>query len=71
MGDIPMSRINRILDAVNRRYPKEAINLRNEEEEMYYDRFWAEAEELAAKYGDWPVFEMGEIDYDDPLLDIY
>lgn len=70
-ADIPTSRINRIIDAVNRRYPKEAVGIQPGIEERYYDSFWSDAEALADKYGEWPVFAMCEIEYDDPVLDIY
>ena len=71
LPDIPTSRINRMIDAVNRRYPKEAYKDITPEEEAWYDSVWKSAEEHAARYGEWPVFEMGEIEYDDPILDIY
>ncbi len=69
--EIRSSRINQIIDAVNRRYPKEAIGVKEGKEEEYYESFWAEAEEIAAKYGFWPTFDMCEIESDDPCLDIY
>lgn len=71
MAEIPTSRVNQIIDAVNRRYPKEAIGVEPGEEESRYDSFWAEAEAHAERYGFWPTFEMGEIESDDPVLDIY
>ena len=71
LGDLPTSRINRIIDAVNRRYPKEAIGVRPGVEEDWYNAILKNAEDHLAKYGEWPVFEMGEIEYDDPVLDIY
>ena len=69
--DMPTSRINRIIDAVNRRYPKEAIGIEPGQEERLYASFWSEAETIAAKYGEWPTFALGEIESDDPILDIY
>ena len=71
MSDIPTSRLNQITDAVNRRYPKEAVGVEPGAEERHYDALWAEAEEHASRYGFWPTFEMGEIESDDPVLDIY
>lgn len=71
LGDLPTSRINRILVAVNRKVPKGEADLRSEQERECYDGFWEEAEEHLARYGFWPTFEMGEIEYDDPVLDIY
>lgn len=65
------SRLNEITDAVNRKAPKDKAGLKEEFEEIYYDRLWKEAEAHEKKYGFWPVFEMEEIDTDDPVLDIY
>ena len=42
-----------------------------EVEERYYAGLIRQAEDHVKEYGNWPVFEMGEIDYDDPVLDIY
>jgi len=39
--------------------------------EKFYENLMREANEHLEKYGSWPVFEMGEIEYDDPVLDIY
>ena len=65
------SRKNDIIDAVNRKVPKENAGLKLDVEKMFYDRLWAEAEAHQKKYGDWPVFEICEIESDDPRLDIY
>lgn len=71
MPDIPTSRANAMADAVNRRISKEEAGIRSDGEAVWYDALWAEAEAHNAKYGFWPVFEMGEIESDDPVLDIY
>ena len=65
------SRKNDIIDAVNRKVPKDKAGLKSDVEKMFYDNLWAEAEALQKKYGDWPVFDMYEIESDDPRLDIY
>ena len=71
MPDIPTSKINRIIDAVNRRYPKEALGTLTADEDVWFDAILGNALEHQERYGCWPTFDMGEIEYDDPLLDIY
>lgn len=71
LPDIRTSRINVMIDAVNRRIPKSRADIRSKDEEMWYDAVWADAEQHQAECGFWPVYEMGEIEYDDPILDIY
>ena len=71
LPDLPTSRINRIIDAVNRRYPKEALGKLTDDESVWFDAILKDALKHQEKYGEWPVFEMGEIEYDDPVLDIY
>lgn len=62
---------NMVLRLVNMKIPKaEVENLTKEEAELY-DSSWAEAEAHEKKYGEWPVFEMVEIEWEDPALDIY
>lgn len=63
-------RSNRIADAVNRKIPMEEAGLQNEVERRYYKEVWREAEAHQEKYGDWPVFEMDEIEWED-VPDIY
>ena len=65
------SRKNDIIHAVNSKTPKEKAGLKNAEEREYFDTLMKEAEEHEGKYGFWPTFEMGEMEYDDPRLDIY
>ena len=65
------SRQNEIIYQVNCRVPKEEIGLKNEEEEKFYNSLIKQAEEVKSKWGEYPVFEMGEIESDDPKLDIY
>lgn len=71
LGKIPMTRLNEITRAINWKTPRAEVKLKTEVEEMFFDRTWKDAEEHEKKYGTWPTFEMGEIDYDDPVLDIY
>ena len=65
------SRLNQITAAVNKKVTKKAAGLHGEFEEMYFDRLMAEAKNHEKKYGKWPVFEMGEIESEDPVLNIY
>lgn len=65
------SRKNEIIRAVNIKASKEEIELKGEAEEKFYDELVAEAKEHEKKWGEWPVFEMCEIESDDPCLDIY
>ena len=71
LAKIPMTRLNEITRAINGKTPKEDAGLKTEVEKMFFDRGWKEAEDHEKKYGTWPTFEMGEIEYDDPVLDIY
>lgn len=71
LAKIPMTRLNEITRAINWKTPKAEVKLKTEVEEMFYDRGWDEAVAHEKKYGTWPTFEMGEIEYDDPVLDIY
>ena len=68
---LPGSRWNDIIRAVNSKIPKEEAGIANEVESQLYDSLWKEAEEHVKKWGDWPVFDMVEIESDDPALDIY
>lgn len=68
---IRQSRLNNITHMVNCQVPKEKSGLKNEVEEMYYDELVKEADEWEKRGGVRPIFEMGEIEYDDPVLDIY
>lgn len=65
------SRINEITSAVNSKTPKAKAGLKNDAERVYYDELWKEAMDHQKKYGFWPVFEMAELESDDPALDIY
>ena len=71
LGKISAIRLNEITRAVNSKVPKSQAGLNGEIESRYYDSLWKEAMEIQKKYGDWPVFEMEEIESDDPALDIY
>lgn len=65
------SRMNEIIRAVNMKASKEEAELKGEVEEKFYDELVAQAKEHEKKWGEWPVFEMCEIESDDPKLDIY
>lgn len=65
------SRKNDIISAVNRKVPKKEAGLKTEVERVFYDRLWREATAHEKKYGKWPVFEMCEVETNDPRLDIY
>jgi len=71
LSEARASRLNVIIRAVNEKIEKENAGLREEFEEMFFDHLMEEARSIEEKYGDWPVFDMMEIDYDDPVLDIY
>lgn len=68
---IKTSRLNQIIRAVNYKVPEEEIGLDGEVEKQFYDNLIKQANDHVKKYGFWPVFEMGEVEYDDPILDIY
>lgn len=44
--DMRSSRLNDIIDAVNRKVPKDKAGLKSDVEKMFYDDLWAEAEAL-------------------------
>lgn len=67
----PASRRNQIKMKVNMKVSKEEADLKDEAEEMYFDRLMKDAKEHEKKYGFYPEYEMSETDWDDPSLDIY
>jgi hypothetical protein len=69
--EIPGSRWNAVISAVNENVPKDKAGLMNEAEEALYDEIKAEADALEKRGGVRPVFDMVEIESDDPALDIY
>ena len=71
LGKIPTSKLNEIIYAVNCKVSKEKLALRSAKESRFFDNLVDEAVAHEEKYGFWPTFEMGEIEYDDPRLDIY
>lgn len=71
LGEVPGSRKNEIISAVNRKVPKKEAGLKTEVEKTFFERLWKEATAHEKKYGKWPVFEMCEIETNDPRLDIY
>ena len=71
LGEIPNSRLNKIIYAVNSRIPKEEAGLNGEVEKMFFDRLEKEAASYEKRGGVRPFFTPGEIESDDPCLDIY
>lgn len=71
LRNLPASRINVILKAVNEKKALKESDAKSEVEKMLYERTMKEARTHEQKYGKWPVFEMCEIESDDPALDIY
>lgn len=71
LGKMSPRRLNAIIMMVEHRTPKEEAGLCSETEEIYFDHLMAEAVEHEKEYGTWPAFQLWEIDYDDPALDIY
>lgn len=71
LSEVRESRKNEIISAVNRKIPKEKAGLKTEVERTFYERLWKEATAHEKKYGKWPVFEVCEIETNDPRLDIY
>lgn len=65
------SRRNEIAYMVSCKVPKDEAELKSDIEEQYFDSLMETAREHEAIYGDWPTFEMEEIESDDPVLDIY
>ena len=54
---------NRIISAVNCRKTPEEVGLKTEKELRHYRNIWAEAEGLFAKYGNWPIFDLVELEW--------
>lgn len=71
LGALRGSRKNEIISAVNRKIAKKEAGLKTEVEQIFYTRLWKEATAHEKKYGEWPTFEMCEIETEDPRLDIY
>lgn len=68
LGKKSAIRLNQITMAVNARAD---IDLKDNVEKQYHSNLMKEAKAHKKKYGEWPVFEMQEIESDDPALDIY
>lgn len=62
---------NDIIRAVNSQVPKDQAGLKDDFQKAYYDYLWKSAELHKKAYGFWPVFDMYEMESDDPRLDIY
>lgn len=70
VGIMTSRRQNEIIYMVNCRVPKEEAELKNDEENEFYDSLVKEATEMEEKYGKWPVFEMSEQNWEE-IPDIY
>lgn len=62
MAELTARDWNRVICAVNERKSPEEAGLMTEEALLRYRNIWAEAEELSAKYGKWPVFALAELE---------
>lgn len=71
LGALPGSRKNDIIRAVNHNIPKDKAGLTSDVEKMFFDRLVAEADAYEKRGGVRPVFDMVEIEDEDPRLDIY
>ena len=71
MSELPGSRWNAIIAAVNGNIPKDKAGLNGDVEEKLYDEIKAEADALEKRGGVRPVFNPVEIESDDERLDIY
>ncbi len=69
--DLNASRVNVIIRAVNEKIPKDKAGLKNALEETWYDGIWTNAEDFQKEFGKWPAFDLMELEYDDPDMDIY
>jgi len=72
VGDIPKSRCNDIINAVNNKQPPESVYPPMDEVELEWFREMEKyKKEEDEKYGLDLCYAPVEIDYDDPRLDIY
>ena len=63
MDELTAREWNRIICAVNSKKTAEEAGLKTEEELLHYRNIWNEAEALFAKYGNWPVFDLAELEW--------
>lgn len=71
LGEKRGSRLNQIIAAVQNRIPKDNAGLKDAVEEKFFDSLEKQAADHVKKYGFFPVFDLYEIETDDPVLDIY
>ena len=64
-------RRNEIVMAVNEGLSKEEANLKSEAEKQYFDSMIKQGEEFKKEHGEFPLFELEELDYEDPELDMF
>ena len=70
LEEMDKNRRNAIVRLVNEGIPKERAQL-NDVEGRFYDGMIQQKEKCEKEYGYTPTFELEELDYDDPTLDIY
>lgn len=61
--DLTAREWNRIIEAVNNKQTAEDAGIKTEKELQRYRNIWNEAEELFSKYGNWPVFDLVELEW--------
>ena len=71
LGKLRASRRNELAYMASCRVPIDEAGLKLPIEREYYDRLIQQSNEHYNKYGFYPTYEMEEIEYDDPCLDIY
>lgn len=71
LSEIPTSRLNQIIYAVNSQLSREEAGLNGEVEERFFNELVAEADAYERRGGVRPFFTPGEIESDDPCLNIY
>ena len=63
MEELSAREWNRIICAVNSRKTAEEAGLKTALEQKLYANMWAEAEAIYAKHGQWPVFDLVELEW--------
>lgn len=71
-GEMGPRRRNEVVRAVNAGMTKEQAGYKPDTvEALYYDSMIRQKEETEKEYGYTPTFELEELDWDDPVMDIY
>lgn len=71
LQEIPTMRRNEIYKMVSAQIPEEEMGLTSDIERELYADLMDQAKAHLDTYGFWPEFELEEIEYDNPALDIY